>query len=211
MADLAEVLGRIHERLKAAGLTPSAASAKAGLSKDAIRNMERAVRGTAKRHGVSTRTIARLAPVLGTSPGYLLGENEHHEAEPDAARGLLVPIIGYVGAGAEAHYFAVEEGALDEVPAPEGATASTRAVEIRGKSLGRLFDRWIAFYDDVRRPITSDLIGHLCVVGLADGRTLIKEVRRNKSHGFDLLSEAGEPIKAVDIEWAARVKTIRPR
>lgn len=123
----------------------------------------------------------------------------------------VVRIVGYVGAGATAHFYAVAQGELDEVAAPEATTTETVAVEIRGNSLGELFDRWLIFYDDVRRPVTSDLIGHLCVVGLADERVLVKKIRRARGNFFDLHSNTEEPMRSVAIEWAARVKLMVPR
>ncbi|PYE89625.1 XRE family transcriptional regulator [Phyllobacterium leguminum] len=68
---LNDVIERIDIRLKALGLSAQAASIKAGLSKDAIRNMQRAVQQKG-RSGVSTRTITALAPVLETSVAWLL-------------------------------------------------------------------------------------------------------------------------------------------
>ena len=101
-----------------------------------------------------------------------------------------VPLVGHVGAGAEAHYYGSGDGEFDEVPAPEGATEASVAVEIRGESLGSFFDRWIVHYDDIRRPVTTDLIGQLCVVGTADGRVLIKKIKRSRAKGlFHLLSQ----------------------
>jgi hypothetical protein len=84
-------------------------------------------------------------------------------------------VIGYVGAGSAAHFYDVPPSHLDEVIGPADANESTAALEIRGESLGPFFNRWYLFYDDVRRPMTSDLVGQLCVVGLADGRHLIKQ------------------------------------
>lgn len=122
-----------------------------------------------------------------------------------------VNLVGYVSAGAETHFFANDEP-LDEVPAPMGATDSTVAVEIRGDSLGSFFDRWLVFYDDVRRPVTAELINKLCVVGLEDGRILIKKIQRSKARGlFHLLSQTEDPILDVEITWAARVKIMVPR
>lgn len=122
----------------------------------------------------------------------------------------FAPLVGYVGAGATAHYTAA--GELGEVEAPADATDNTVAVEIRGDSLGSFFDRWLVFYDDVRRPMTSDLIGRLCIVGLEDGRVLIKKPQRSRSKGlFHLLSQTEDPILDVAIEWAARVKSMVPR
>ena len=79
-------------------------------------------------------------------------------------------------------------------------------MEIRGNSLGSFFNRWLVFYDDVRRPATADLIGELCVVGLQDGRILIKLLQRGKTEGLhNLLSQTEPPIRDVAIEWAAKV------
>lgn len=129
------------------------------------------------------------------------------ELEPET--GAEVPIVGYVAAG-EAYFF--PPGELDRVKAPETATPETVAVEIRGNSLGETLDRWLVFYDDVRRPVTNDLIGHLCVVGLEEGPIVVKKVRRAMRMGlFDLYGEHGEPMRGVKIEWAAKVKSMAPR
>jgi len=132
------------------------------------------------------------------------------EAQPFATN--TVRVVGYVGAGAATHFYAISQGDLDEVPAPEGSTADTVAVEIRGDSLGSLFDRWLVFYDQVRSPVTSDLIGRLCVVGLPDDRVLVKKIQNGSRKGFHrLLSEREPPIEDVLIAWAARVKSMVPR
>lgn len=121
-----------------------------------------------------------------------------------------VPLLGYVAAGATAHFTA--GGELGEVEAPGGSSETTVAVEIRGDSLGTFFDRWLVFYDDVRRPLTPDLIGKLCVLGLEDGRVLIKKPQRSRSKGlYHLLSQTEDPILDVAVEWAAKVKTLVPR
>lgn len=213
MADksLKGVLRRVERRLKALDLTAQAASEAAGLSKDAIRNLKRAAGGEPTRKGVSSRTAQGLARALKTNLNWLVdgtGEEETHEANEERT----VPLVGYVGAGAEAHFYAVAQGNLDEVSAPDNSSADTKAVEIRGDSLGSLFDRWLVFYDDVRSPITLDLVGKLCVVGLKDDRVLIKKVRQgSKKHLFRLISEREPPIEDVEIDWAAKVKTMVPR
>ena len=130
-----------------------------------------------------------------------------------AARAAVetVPVVGYVGAGAETEFFG-EQGRYGEVRAPDGATPNTVAVEVRGESLGPLFDRWLVFYDDVHRPVAADLVGKLCVVGLEDGRVLVKKLQRSRTKGlFHLLSNTEAPILDVPIEWAARVKGLAPR
>lgn len=142
--------------------------------------------------------IPRIAAYLGVPP-------------PERAQ-FTVPLVGYVGAGAAAHFFAEAQGPFADVTAPEGSTEDTVGVEIQGDSLGAFFDRWIVFYDDVRRPVTNDLIGKLCVVGLSDDRVLIKKlIKSNDKKRFHLISLTEEPILDVIVDWAARVKTMVPR
>lgn len=202
---ISDVLDRVHRRLRLLNLSAQAASKAAGLSSDAIRNMERAVKAGG-RQGVSTRTVAALAPVLQTTAGWLL-EGAGDETTTDS-----VPVVGYVGAGAAAILFGEGQGPFDMVAAPEGSTEFTVAAEIRGESLGPLFDQWLVFYDDVRSPVTPDLIGQLCVVGLPDGRILVKRLQKAAgSDMFHLISNTEGPILDQAVDWAAKVKTMTPR
>src|SRR5690606_7614356 len=135
--------------LQERGLTMKAASKEAGRGETFVRDILERDRVP------SVENLTRLAGVLGVTAADLLGQ----AAEPAAT----VPLVGDVGAGAEAHYYAEAQGPFAMVRAPEGATQSTVAVEVRGESLGPLFDRWLVFYDEVRSPVTPDLIGRLCV------------------------------------------------
>jgi hypothetical protein len=201
---LRDVLRRVELRLQAVKLTPNAASKKAGVP-DAIRNMRRAVEEG--REGVSTATLEALAPVLQTTAGYLIdGSGEEATSNP-------VAVAGYVGAGAVATLFSEGQGPFDYVEAPWDRTPDTIALEIRGASLGPAFDDGLVFYDDVRSPVTPDLHGRLCVVGLADGRVLVKILRPAADGRFHLLSNSTEepPQRDQEVAWAARVKEVRPR
>lgn len=152
-------------------------------------------------------TEARRLKVLDDLPAY-------EPDEPDPTAPPMIKVKGYVGASARAHFYAVDHGDLDEVPAPIGATEKTVAVEVRGESLGPGFDRWLVYYDDVQSPVTDDLIGKLCVVGLADDRVLVKRLLKGRKRGlFKLEAGAGNqpPIEDVPVEWAARVKLMGPR
>lgn len=120
-------------------------------------------------------------------------------------------VVGYVGAGDAAHFYSINQGDIDEVPTPDGASTDTVAVRIVGPSLGPFFDQALAFYDNVQRPVTADLVGRLCIVGLEDGRVLIKKLRRGKGDLFTLISQTEDPIRDVAVEWAARVIDVRPR
>jgi transcriptional regulator with XRE-family HTH domain len=179
---------------EAAGLSQADLAELAGTSQPQVKRLEAGERKLTKEWAV------RLAPHLGVQPERLLFRGD----QP-----IFTPVIGYVGAGQEAHFEPVD---LDEVPAPDNATEHTVAVVIRGDSMGSFFDGWLVFYDNVQRPVTSDLIGKICVVGLADGRTMIKKLQRSKIKGlFHLLSQNQEPIMDVPVEWAALVKNMVPR
>ena len=85
-------------------------------------------------------------------------------------------------------------------------------MQIRGHSLGALFDNWLVFYDDVRDPPDDDLVGRMCVCGLADGRVLVKALKRSQVQGmWTLLSNTEPPIYDVALDWAALVREMRPR
>jgi transcriptional regulator with XRE-family HTH domain len=195
---------RLEERMMAAGEKPAPLATRLKLSDSFIRDI---LRG--KTRSPRAESLEKLASALGTTSDYLLGKSDQAEVE----RGeRTVPLVGYVGAGAAAHFYAAGDGNLGEVPAPEDATPETVAVEIRGESLGSLFDQWLVFYDEVRSPVTHDMIGRLCVVGLPYDRVLIKQIRPSKSPGlYHLLSNTEPPILDVEIVWAAKVKSMVPR
>lgn len=203
----------MHERLasarKQAGYSTVRAAAEAlGISEITYAQHENGTRGF-KRDAAD-----KYARKFGVALEWLLtnhGPKERRPTKTAAEEQRLVSLVGYVGAGAETHFFA-NDAPLDEVPAPAGTTEETVAVEIRGESLGTFFDRWLVFYDDVRRPVTSDLINKLCVVGVEDGRILIKKLQRSKTRGlFHLLSQTEPPILDVRIDWAAAVKNMVPK
>ena len=150
--------------------------------------------------------IAIAANYLGVEPPRLVGGGR-----PRHPTGR-VALVGYVGAGAIAHFYADAQGPFDDVEAPDAAGASTVAVQIRGHSLGALFDNWLVFYDDVRDPPDDDMIGRMCVCGLSDGRVLVKALKRSQVPGmWTLLSNTEPPIYDVGLDWAALVREMRPR
>jgi transcriptional regulator with XRE-family HTH domain len=189
-------LKRIRNKL---GLSQEKAAALLGTTRNQLVKLESGARR------LSDVWIDRAAKAYDVDHGQIVTEESADQG--------TVPLVGYVGAGAEAHAFGEGQGPFDRVEAPEGATEHTVAVEIRGESLGTLFDQWLVFYDDVRDPPTRDLIGKLCVVGLADGRVLVKKLTRGQldEKHFNLLSNTEPPIYDAVVAWAARVKQMTPR
>jgi transcriptional regulator with XRE-family HTH domain len=151
--------------------------------------------------------IARVARYLEEPAPRINGDGE---LAPAADEAMTVRVLGYVGDGGEAHRYAVRQHSLDKVSA-NPTNAETVAVEVRGDTLGPSFDRWLVLYDNVANPVTDDLIGKLCVVGLPDDRVFIKTIRRGTREGlFTLDSNTEPPIKDTPLEWAARVKSMMP-
>jgi transcriptional regulator with XRE-family HTH domain len=163
------------------------------------RNQYAKLEGGARR--LSDKWIKRASEAYGIDPGEVVTD-----------RPASVPVAGYVGAGSEAHFYSDAQGPLDEAPAPEDVTPQTVAVEVRGDSLGPFFHGWLVYFDDVRSPVTADLLGRLCVVGLHDDRVLVKKLLRGRVAGtFDLHGQFGEPVYGAEVAWAAPVKSVVPR
>jgi hypothetical protein len=159
----------------------------------------------------------RYARCFGVTPEWLLtglGSDFDVSFAPEAfesSRKPTIPVVGYVGAGAEAHYYVVSQGHLDEIERPKLFREKTVILEIRDDDLGPLFNRWRVFFDDARDPVTPDLFGYLCVVGLDDERIVLRQVRPGKTEGrYNLIVQFGPSLVDVPVKWAAKVKTILP-
>lgn len=211
----------LEEILRAGDMTQSDLAKRVGVTQPTVSRWMKGQQPELDQHRKLVREAGRLhlpkivaALSAGEPPVADHIESSAILPEDEESPDKWTEIVGYVGAGARAYHYAVGHGALERVPRPEGANDKTVAVQIMGDSLGELFDRWLVFYDEVRRPITQDLIGKLCVVGLPDDRVLIKKVRRSKKGpgaAFDLLSNNEPPIEGVDIAWAAKVLRMAPR
>lgn len=122
-----------------------------------------------------------------------------------------VPIVYQVGAGAEVHSMLSAE-VFDYVEGLDNATPATVAGQIQGSSMGSMFDGWLVFWDDMRCPVTPDLLGTICVVALHDDRILVKKVEASRTPGlFHLMSNTEPPMLDVPLLWAARVTGMKPR
>lgn len=126
-----DILKRIEERLVALNLTAATASRKAGLSKDAIRNMKRAS-ASQSQQGVSTNTINALAAALEVSPAWLLSGAD--DAEPEQDRTL--PVFG-LAAGSLAGQAVMTPEPVEFVPCPPALTRvrDAYALTVTGTSM----------------------------------------------------------------------------
>jgi transcriptional regulator with XRE-family HTH domain len=196
-----DIVDWIRKALLATGKTRSGLAKALGRSPSAVTDL---LNGSRR---LRAEEIAVAAAYLGVEPPRFLG-GRGGVSPP----GVAVPVVGFVGAGAEAHFYADGQGPFDEVASPDDASDRTVAVQVRGHSLGTLFDNWLVFYDDIRNPPDDSLVGRMCVCGLSDGRVLIKSVKRSPNTGlWNLLSNTEPPIYDVGLDWAAPVREMRPR
>lgn len=171
----------------------------------------------AARFGVSQPTVSRW---LSGNPPEL-----HHAAvinkvardlrlgnRKSGANVTSVPIVGYVGAGGTIA-FDEGQGPFGEADMPpKGWVPSLVAVTVRGDSMsGALEDGWTVYYDNRRDPPDESLHAKLCIVGLRDGRVLIKKLYpgRKRDH-YDLHSVNAPVLLDQLVEWAARITWIAP-
>lgn len=207
-----EIVSRVDIRLEALGITATEASRRAGLGTDGVRSMKRSAKDPTRHQGVTVRTLERLAPVLGVTVPWLLTGKDSELEELRVNPHSYVPVVGYVGAGAEAHHYDAAQGPFEQVQKPDTAPFARAAMEIRGESLGAFFDRWLVFVNDRIENPGPDLVGQLCAVGLADGRVLIKKLAASGVPGrFTLLSQFEPPIYDALVEWAAIVASMAPQ
>lgn len=144
--------------------------------------------------------ILRLARKLGVVKALNGGEE------------YSVPVVGYAGAGGQIIY-SEGQGPFGEARMPPGEVSETIvAVVVKGDSMaGQLEDGWTVYYDKTQFPPTEAVVGKLCVVGLADGRVLIKKLLRGSSVGlYHLISANAAPITDQEVMWAAAVIWIAP-
>lgn len=156
-----------------------------------------------------TRQSGKYARAFRVSEGWLLtGEGDG----PDEGRKQMIPVVGYVGAGAE--IFSIDDHAkgagMDEVEVPiDGMSLSTVAVIVRGESMLPVYRPGdLIFYDKTDNGDLVHLIGKDCVVRLTDGRTFLKELQRTDGE-YWLHSYNSTPMTRVEIEWAAKVTVIK--
>lgn len=128
-------------------------------------------------------------------------------------RTAQVPIIAYVGGGAEV--FPIDDHAkgqgLELVDAPAGLENCVGAI-IRGESMHPMRAGWLIFWERDQSGVPEDCVGQLCVCQVKDGPTLVKDLHRGSKKGLYRLESWNAPTREdVQLDWASRILDIRPR
>jgi phage repressor protein C with HTH and peptisase S24 domain len=196
------VIARIERRLEALNMSASAASAKAGLTRDAIRNIRRACEGGRSDGGFNTKTLAALAITLGTTTAWLLDGNG-----PEVA---IVPIIGDVGTDGVIKIY--KAGELQMAEAPPYAKEGTRALLVKGNAMFPAMEAGtIIYYSDHLDPV--ECLNRRCVVQVLGGEMYVKILRASRLVGmFNLqnLNPTYPDTENVIVQWAAKIDWIKP-
>jgi phage repressor protein C with HTH and peptisase S24 domain len=204
------VVIRVERRLKKLDLRAATASRAAGLSEDAIRNMQRAARDNS-RQGVSTATLVALAPVLKTTVGWLLTGEGDEDASP-----ARIPLVGKVAAEESAEIVyedAYAQGAAADwldAPPPEGSIA----LEVAQSSMAPRFNPGEVLVFGPRAEDPSALLGREVMAKLSDGRAVVKILRKGTRAGRYSLHSYNpqiEPIENAKIDWVLPFEQLRPR
>ncbi len=122
-----------------------------------------------------------------------------------------VPLVGYVGAGAQ-YYPDPVAGAwvgFDEVEAPPDSDEVV-AVKARGASMEPVYrDGYLLYFRrDGRSP--DELVGEDCIVQVRHGPAYIKTLSRGSEPGkYRLESYGAPPLENVDVEWASPILWVK--
>jgi transcriptional regulator with XRE-family HTH domain len=189
-----EQLKTMRER---AGLTQEELAKLAGTSQPQVRRLE------AGERELTVPWARKLAPHLGVTPAEIIF--------PEGRKPLTLSIVGRVGASTDGRVVHdSDQGPFGEIQAPIGARGNEAVVEVDGHSMGIYApDGSLILYEKREDPPQDNMLGEVCVVGLPDGRVLVKRLLRGSRRGlFDLESVVGDTLKDQAVSWAAVVLVV---
>lgn len=193
---------RFRERMEAQGYNMKSLSLAAGLNESFVRDMLQ------RKRRPSLDKFSRLVAILGTTVAEVMGE----ELAADGAR--MVPLMGFVGAGAEVEpdFEQVPEDGLEQIPVPFALPADMIAFQVRGSSMLPQFrDGAVLIVYREQRRSTESFYGEEAAVRTSDGRRFIKTIfRGNQKDRVNLMSWNAQPIENVHLAWVGEIFTVFP-
>ncbi|MFC2248519.1 S24 family peptidase [Labrys portucalensis] len=195
---------RIRHRLDRLGKTARAASLEAGLSDAFIRNIL-----THKSTNPRSDTIGQIAAVLKTTVPWLQHGEGPEELDQEEATTIGVPMMGYIGAGAEIlpDFEQVPPEGLYTVDLPFAVPPGLIGFEIKGDSMLPRYDEGdvILVYAQQQRA-ADNFLGEEVAVRTGDERRYLKRLMRGQLPGhFNLESWNARTIENVRLHWIGEI------
>lgn len=135
------------------------------------------------------------------------------EAEKQHADISVVPVMGYLGAGAEVEpeYEQVPPEGLDQIQIPFQMPDDMIAFKVRGESMLPVYKDGavIITYREQKKPLQA-FYGEEAAVRTSDGRRFIKTIMRGQDDTVNLLSHNASPIEGVRLEWIGEIFAVIP-
>jgi transcriptional regulator with XRE-family HTH domain len=190
------MINRIKELREARGWSMAQLSARLTPPTDAsqINKLEK---------GQRELTIAwmnRIAVALGCEPRDLIGYS--------------VPLIGYIGPGAEVHGAEgrLIGGAPEIVEHPPVGGGALVALRVQGQTMYPRYENGdLIYYYNEPGVRETECLNRECVLKLRDGPTYLKKLLKGRHHHrYTLRSHNAPDIEEVDVEWASPVYWHKP-
>ena len=134
------------------------------------------------------------------------------EAPAAADQWHPVPVMGFIGAGAEImpEFEQVPPEGLDQVHVPFALPEEMIALEVRGDSMLPVYKdgHVVIVYREQKKPVHA-FYGEDAAVRTADGRRFLKTIM--KGAPITLMSFNAAPIENVGVEWVGEIFAVLPR
>nr|WP_051686634.1 helix-turn-helix domain-containing protein [Ochrobactrum sp. UNC390CL2Tsu3S39] len=186
-----DLIDWLREAIKASGLTQEQVAKKLGLNRQAA--ISEMLNGKRRIKANEMLILSKLGGI------------------PMPDRSTKIPVLGYVGAGAEV--YPIDDGdPLYEITISSALPKDTVGAIVRGDSMFPIFEDGDLVAYSGMEMLPEDALGKTCMVELMDGRVLIKTVRRGVAPGLYTLTSTNAPdIEDVEIAWARKLVMRMPR
>jgi repressor LexA len=138
--------------------------------------------------------------------------DEVFEHTPQEAPAATVPLMGYLGAGAEVDpdYEQVPPEGLDQIELPFSLNEDLIAFKVRGDSMLPFYKDGavIVVYREQKKPLEA-FFGDEAAVRTSAGKRYIKQIMRGE-RGVNLISWNAAPIENVLLEWIGEIFAVLP-